>query len=82
MNIYHQLLFNQRQSFEQKRLQSKVEEIKQDVIRTKNEDPVEHKPTVQEILECVEAKQTKTAVELIKRYLETFKEKYYQYKFT
>lgn len=55
---------------EEQLLRNKVNEIKKDVIKTKDADPEKIPPKVQDILDCVEAKDMKLAIELIKRRLE------------
>lgn len=84
MDLFQTLLFNQRKSFEEAKLQSKVNDLKKEVARTKFHDPADEKvkPTVTEILETVEAKETKLSIELLKRYIESFKEVYYNYKYS
>jgi hypothetical protein len=77
----HQLLFTQRQFREKSSKEQQVKEIKKNVADTVEQDPINKKPTVKEILECVEEKEAKTAIELVKRYMETFKQAEYAYKF-
>lgn len=77
----HLMLFAQRGTFEQTKLHSKVAEIKQEVLKTKDEEPEKVKPKMQDILDCVEAKDAKLAKELAIRYIESFKQNEYVYKF-